>query len=133
MADQSARTTTTLVRGLGGASLGLGLSELLAPAKVADVAGINDTNRSRAVIRALGLRECAHAAAVLFGPNRLVWTRVAGDALDLTLLVTALAKSGHRQRRPRGTASALALSVIGATDLYAALRTTGNGDRHTHG
>lgn len=129
MADHSARTTATLVKGLGGASLGLGLSELLAPAKIAAVAGINNTPRSRAVIRALGLRECGHAAAVLFGPGELVWTRVAGDALDLTLLGVASAKSIHPRRRRRGAVSALALTVIGAVDVYTALRAT-DGGRH---
>ncbi|HEY1839167.1 MAG TPA: malate dehydrogenase [Mycobacterium sp.] len=127
MTDLAAHTTTTtLVKGLGGASLGLGLSELLAPTKVAAIAGINDTSRSRVVIRALGMRECGHAAAVLSGPSELVWTRVAGDVLDLALLGSALARSNHRRRRQRGTASALALVVIGAVDLYTALRTTGS-------
>lgn len=122
-----------LVKGLGGASLGLGLSEIVAPAKVAALAGIDETRRSRPVIRALGLRECGHAAALLFGPSKLVWTRVAGDALDLALLGAALAKSGPGRRR-RGAASAVALAGIAAADLYAALRTTGgNGGRHAHG
>ena len=110
MSESSTNTTETLVKGLGGASLGLGLSEILAPAKVAAMAGIDETDRSRPVIRALGLRECAHAAALLFGPSKLVWTRVAGDALDLTLLGAALAKSSNG-RRPRGTASAIARPV----------------------
>lgn len=133
MSDPSAKTTTALVKGLGGASLGLGLSEILAPAKVAAVAGIDETDRSRAVITALGLRECAHAAALLFGPNKLVWTRVAGDILDVSLLGTALVKSNGSRRARRGTASMVALGVIGAADLYAALHTTRNGGRHAHG
>jgi uncharacterized membrane protein len=133
MSDSSANTTTTLVKGLGGASLGLGLSEILAPSKVAAAAGIDETGRSRAVIRALGLRECAHAAALLFGSSKLVWTRVAGDILDVSLLGAALAKSDNGQRRRRGTASAVALAGIAAADLYAALRTTGNGGRHANG
>lgn len=130
MADDSSDTTAALVKTLGGASLGLGLSELLSPATVAAVAGINNTGRSRAVIRALGLRECGHAAAVLLGPSELVWTRVGGDVLDLTLLGVALSKSIHPRRRQRGTIAALALAVIGAADLYTALRTTRSNGRH---
>lgn len=132
MNNSSASTTATLVKGLGGASLGLGLSEILAPAKVAGLAGIDQTGRSRSVIRALGIRECGHAAALLFGPAPLVWTRVAGDALDLSLLGAALAKRRQGGRR-RGAASAVALAGIAAADLYAALRTTRNGDgRHAN-
>jgi uncharacterized membrane protein len=135
MSDPSDQTTAALAKGLGGASLGLGLSELLAPGKVAAATGIDETSRSRLVIRALGLRECGHAAALLFGSSKLVWTRVVGDALDLTLLGAALAKSGNGRpdRRRRGVASAVALAGIGAADLYAALRTTRHHGRHANG
>lgn len=123
--------TDPLVKSLGGASLGLGLTEVLAPGKVAALAGVDETGRSRPVIRALGLRECGHAAALLFGPQRLVWTRVAGDALDLALL--GVGAAGSRGRRGRAAVSAAALAAIGAADLYAALRTTRNGGRHANG
>ena len=131
MSDSSSDTTATLVKGLGGASLGLGLTEVLAPGKVTALAGVDDTSRSRLVIRALGLRECGHAAALLFGPNKLVWTRVAGDALDLALLVTGLANS-RRGNRGRGAVTAVALVGIAGADLYAALRTTRNGGAGRH-
>ncbi|OBI98528.1 SRPBCC family protein [Mycobacterium asiaticum] len=123
MNDSAATTTTSLVKGLGAASLGLGLSEVLAPGKVAALAGVDETQRSRTVIRALGLRECGHAAALLLGSEKLVWTRVAGDVLDIAVLAAGVARRGPGRRR-RGIASAAALSVIGAADLYAALRTT---------
>jgi uncharacterized membrane protein len=132
MGKSAANTTTTLVKGLGGASLGLGLSEVLAPSKVATLAGIDENSRTRPVIRALGLRECGHAVALLLGPSKLVWTRVAGDALDLALLGAAVANRGQG-RRARGAMSAVALAGIGAADLYAALRTTGDGGRHADG
>jgi uncharacterized membrane protein len=131
MSDSSSDTTAALVKGLGGASLGLGLTEVLAPGKVTALAGVDDTTRSRLVIRALGLRECGHAAALLFGPNKLVWTRVAGDALDLALLITGLANS-RRPRRGRGAVSAVALAGIAGADLYAALGTTRNGGAGRH-
>ena len=124
-------TKTALVKGLGGASLGLGMSEVLAPAKVAALAGIDANGRTRPVIRALGLRECGHAAALLFGPSKLVWTRVAGDALDVALLGVGAANHGERGRRT--AVSAAALVGIAAADLYAALRTTRNGGRHANG
>ncbi len=132
MSEGSDRVTTTLVKGLGVASLGLGLSEVLASKRVAALAGVDDTSRSRPIIRALGLRECAHAAALLFGPNQLVWTRVAGDALDLALLVAGVANR-ERGRRGRGVLAAAALGGIGGVDLYVALRTLGQRSAGRHG
>ncbi len=133
MSDTSSATTDALVKGLAAASLGLGVSEVLAPRKVAALAGVDDTGRSRSVIRALGLRECGHGAALLLGPNKLVWTRVAGDVLDVGVLLAGVAKRRPGQRR-RGTVSAIALAGIGALDLYAALRTTRvNGSTGRHG
>ncbi|MDD4868334.1 MAG: SRPBCC family protein [Mycobacterium sp.] len=125
MSDRSAMTTATLAKALAGASFGLGLSELLAPGTVARVAGVADTGVSRRVIRALGVRECGHGAALLAGPDSLVWTRVAGDVLDVGLLLAGVAGRGRGGRR-RGMVSALALAGIGGLDLYTALRTTGN-------
>lgn len=122
MSDQSGDTTATLVKALGGASFVLGVSELLAPGKVAAIAGVDDTTRSRRVIRALGVRECGHGAALLAGPDKLVWTRVAGDVLDMALLVAGVAARGPGRRR-RGTICAAALSGIAGLDLYTAMRT----------
>jgi uncharacterized membrane protein len=133
MNDSAASTTATLVKGLGAASLGLGLSELLAPGGIAALAGVDETPRSRAVIRALGLRECGHAAAILLGSEKLVWTRVAGDVLDVAVLAAGVARRGPGRRR-RGIIAAAALSVIGGVDVYAALRTTSHDQaRHASG
>ncbi|MEM6106300.1 malate dehydrogenase [Mycobacterium sp. 050272] len=126
MTDSSGKTTTALVNGLGGASFGLGLSEIVAPGKVAALAGVDDTRLTRRVIRALGVRECGHGAALLGGPARLVWTRVAGDVLDLALLAVGVARR-ERGRRRRGAVAGVALTGIAAVDLYTALRTTSNG------
>jgi hypothetical protein len=128
MTDPSGNTTATLVNGLGAASLGLGLTEIVAPGKVAALSGVDDTKLTRRVIRALGVRECGHGAALFGGPNALVWTRVVGDILDLTLLSVGVARRG-RGRRRRGTIAGIALAGIGAVDLYAALRATSNGSR----
>lgn len=130
--DSRARITSVLVRGLGAASLGLGLTEVLAPHKVAALAGVTDSGRTRSVIQALGLRECGHAAALLCGPDKLVWTRLAGDALDTALLVAGVVRRGPGRRR-RGIMSAVALAGIGGADLYVALRTTGTRNSATGG
>lgn len=128
MSDGNRDATTTLVRALSGASFGLGVSELVAPGKVAAVAGVDDTARSRRVIRALGVRECGHGAALLGGPPKLVWTRVAGDVLDMALLIAGVVARGPG-RRHQGTMSAVLLTGIAGLDFYTALRTTGNGAR----
>ncbi|OBA70995.1 hypothetical protein A5641_11280 [Mycobacterium sp. 1554424.7] len=133
MSDRPGNATAPLVKALAGASFGLGLAELAAPEKVAAVAGVDDTRVSRRVIRALGARECGHGAALLGGSDRLVWTRVAGDALDVALLLAGVAARG-RGRRRQGAISAAVLGGIGAVDLYTALRTTRNGGaRHANG
>lgn len=135
MSDPASKTTSALAKGLGVASLGLGLGEVLAPGKVVALAGIDDTRRTRAVTRALGVRECGHGAALLAGSPKLVWTRVAGDALDIALLVTGLRRSnGHvAERSRRGTLTAVALTAIAGADLYTALRTTGGTDHSDTG
>ncbi|OBK31106.1 hypothetical protein A5634_14860 [Mycobacterium asiaticum] len=126
--------TTALVKGLGVTSLGLGLTEILAPGRVAAVAGVDETPTARKVIRALGVRECGHAAALLAGPDKLVWTRVAGDVLDTAVLAAGVLRRGPGRRR-RGIAALSVLTAIGAADLYAALRTTrtDEGGRHSGG
>ncbi|PJE02216.1 MAG: cyclase [Mycobacterium sp.] len=123
MNDPAAGKTATLVKGLGVASLTLGLSELVAPGRIAALAGVDETPRSRAVIRALGMRECGHGAALLAGPDQLVWTRVAGDVLDVAFLAAGVIRRAPGRRR-RGLVTAAALTAIGGADLYAALRTT---------
>jgi uncharacterized membrane protein len=126
MTDQSGKTTRTLVKALAGTSFGLGLAELVAPGKVAEIAGVDDTARSRRVLRALGARECGHGAALLGGSDKLVWTRVAGDVLDTALLVAGVAARGPGRRR-RGVITTAVLTGIGGLDLYTALRTARNG------
>ncbi|BDE16934.1 hypothetical protein MKCMC460_57940 [Mycobacterium sp. 20KCMC460] len=109
----------------------LGLSEILAPSGVAAVAGVEDTRRSRAVIRALGVRECGHGAALLVGPPQTVWTRVAGDVLDLAVLAVGVARRAPGTRR-RGAVTAIALAAIGGVDLYAALCTSRGDEQPRH-
>ena len=80
-----------LARGLGWFSIGLGLAELLAPRGIARVAGLRGNTGS---IRLFGLREIASGIAIFTQGRRpagAVWSRVAGDALDLACLGAAFA------------------------------------------
>src|SRR5215216_7214197 len=78
-----------LAKGLGWFSIGLGLAELLAPRAIANISGVS--NARTGLIRLYGLRELA-AGVMIFSqenPAAGVWSRVAGDALDLASLGNA--------------------------------------------
>lgn len=128
MSSQTVSATRNLVKGLRGASVGLGVTEIVAPGKVAAMSGVPDNRRSRSTIRALGLRELGHAAALYFGPSQLVWTRVAGDAIDLAALGAGL--SNRAASRARGAAAAVGLVGITAVDVFAAVKAQRDGNGH---
>ncbi|WP_235907777.1 cyclase dehydrase [Siccirubricoccus phaeus] len=101
-----------MARGLGWFSLGLGLVELLAPQAVSRTLGLRGQER---LIAAYGAREVATGVGLLLSrdPEPWLWGRVAGDALDVGTLATAL-----DGRRPRQEAAGLAmLAVLGVTAL----------------
>jgi uncharacterized membrane protein len=117
-----------LARGLGWFSIGLGLAELASPQSVAQLVGIEDGARTRALIRGYGAREIANGVAILSQPDaRWLWARVAGDVVDLSSLVAALQRPGETDRRKGRVALSLA-SVAGVmvADIFAA-RQLGSG------
>src|ERR1041384_575160 len=75
-----------LARGLGWFSIGLGLTELLAPRAIAKISGVS--NKHTGLIRLYGLRELASGIGIFSSkkPTEAVWSRVAGDAIDLVSL-----------------------------------------------
>jgi uncharacterized membrane protein len=88
----------TLANALGWFSIGLGLSQLLAPRTVARTAGVAD---HPALLRTLGMREVITGVGILgqSRPTGWLWARVAGDAMDLALLGIAAASSKNRRNR----------------------------------
>ena len=85
-----------LARGLGWFSLALGAAELLAPSKLCRALGVPDR---KGLVRSYGAREVASGVGILaLGRRRApwVWSRVAGDALDLTTLGAAWRRSSRR-------------------------------------
>jgi uncharacterized protein YndB with AHSA1/START domain len=118
-------------RGLGWFSIGLGLAELAAPRGMASVIGV--PNRSL-LLRMLGLREIVSGVGILSQQRRApwLWSRVAGDAMDLALLGAAL----RSPKAARGRVEAAAAAVLGVTAVDAlsswrhsgASRSRGNGD-----
>jgi uncharacterized membrane protein len=88
-------------RGLGWMSLGLGVAQLAVPDTVRRISGVDDSPTSRAVVPLVGARELVHAAGLLTSRRKGIWawTRVMGDAMDLTSLGMAIAHRGGRRRR----------------------------------
>ena len=119
-----------LAKGLGWFSIGLGVAELLAPKAIAKVCGVSNTHTG--LIRVYGLREIA-AGVMIFSqenPAAGVWSRVAGDALDLASLGKAFASpSANKGRVTFATANVLAVTAL---DLIAAKQLSTNGSHGIH-
>jgi hypothetical protein len=113
-----------LAKGLGWFSLGLGVPQLLAPQQVTRFMGIAGTRRNQVIMRAVGLREVAGAVGILQHPRpaRFLFARVAGDAMDLLLLRTALRAEGNA--RHRVAAAAAAVTGIAVLDVIASAKTS---------
>ena len=101
--------------GLGLFSVGLGMAEVLAPRAMARLVGIEQSERTPSIVRAFGAREIGSGVAILMQPHRAapMWSRVAGDAVDLSYLASAFRAEGSDVRR----AAAAMAAVIGVTAL----------------
>lgn len=112
-----------LARGLGWFSVAFGAAEVLSPRAVGRIAGFQGDNTG--LIRLYGLREIASGLGIFAQkrPAAAVWSRVAGDALDLASLGAAFGSPRADKRRVAlATASVLgvtALDIICARQLTA--------------
>lgn len=111
-----------LANALGWFSIGLGLAQVAAPGRVADLIGVEDDARNRTLMRALGIRELTSGVGILTRqrPAGWVWARVAGDVMDLALLGTAMGSS--KAQRNRTIAAAAAVLGVAALDVVAGQR-----------
>lgn len=109
----------SLSRFLGFFSIGLGLAEVLAPRAVARLTGV----RRLALLQAYGLRELAAGIGILNNtqPSGWLWSRVAGDAMDLITLARNLGEAGAQERK-RTLTSLLAVAGVTTLDVAAAAR-----------
>jgi uncharacterized membrane protein len=118
--------TRRLVDGLGLFSLGLGTTQLVAPDAVNRLVGVEDGERSRAVQRWFGgAREVATGAGIESRrrPGLWLWTRVAGDVLDLSMLGGVVGGQARRPDARRRAAMAMAtVAGVLVVDVVAALR-----------
>ena len=120
----STARSDSLGRALGWASAGLGLPLVLRPGDATAAVGIGSSPRHRTLATLVGVREFMAAGALLARPSSIwLWSRVAGDAMDLTLLGRALRHHDGRGRR-RTAATTAAVAAIAAVDLYAAATRT---------
>jgi uncharacterized membrane protein len=95
-----------LARALGWFSIGLGITEMTAPATVARLAGLNG---NRGLVRILGMREIAQGLGILSRrkPVGWLWSRVFGDVIDLAVLGRAAASPEANKGRVAAAAAAL--------------------------
>lgn len=103
---------------LGWFSLALGAVELVAPRAIKRWAGAPGP---KILLQAYGLREIAAGMLILFSrrPEHMMWTRCAGDLLDVATLIPAL----RRRNRHRIGGKAAMVFVLAATalDFWAAM------------
>jgi uncharacterized membrane protein len=103
--------------GLGWFSIGLGVAELLAPGPVARTIGLKGVGVSRTVTRLVGVREIASGVGILRErrPVGWMWSRVAGDVMDLALLGAGFtARRANRKRLAAAAAGVLGVTVVDA-------------------
>jgi uncharacterized membrane protein len=114
---------------LGYFSIGLGLAEVLAPDAMSRLIGVKRPDETtHRTMQLMGLRELSHGVAILTNqrPAKSVWSRVAGDALDLALLArTAANPENDRGRVLFATANVLAVAAL---DVIAARRLSNQPD-----
>src|SRR5262245_2430912 len=104
-----------LARGMGLFSIGLGMFEIIAPHKLSRLIGIKKDHRG--LVRLLGAREIASGIGLLTQrrPDVAAWSRVGGDAIDLSLLGAAFTMP--KSNRNRLAATTAALAGVTALDL----------------
>lgn len=104
----------SLTRFLGWFSMGLGTAQVTAPRLLSRIVGANPDGSSPRLMRLMGVRELAHGTGILARPRPTawLWSRVAGDALDLALLVlTAVRNPRRRGRTAFAAANVVAIAV----------------------
>jgi len=120
-------TADRLAKALGWFSIGLGLTELIAAERITRALGMEG---KEFLVRAYGVRELGHGVISL-SPDKHVGlsSRVAGDALDIVTLMTAM-----RRDNPKRDSVGVALAaVIGVTllDIIGAQMIAARHSRHS--
>jgi uncharacterized membrane protein len=111
-----------IAKALGWFSIGLGLSQIASPRRVTRLVGMPDTERNRTAMRLFGMRELTSGLGILGKrrPTRWVWSRVAGDAIDLAALAKTFSSS--RANRNRVAAATTAVAAVTLLDYLTGQR-----------
>jgi hypothetical protein len=118
--DSSHRSSSeALARFLGWFSIGLGVTELLAPRSLTRMLGMEGAED---LVRAYGLREIATGIGALKAENPApwIWGRVGGDALDIATV--AMGERDDNPQKQNVSMAILALIGVAALDLAVAAR-----------
>ncbi len=120
--SRSARTrreNPMVPRSLGWLSLGLAAAACLAPGALSRLTGLRHRGP---LLRAIGVRELVSGIGLLTQENPTPWllSRVAGDAIDLAVALSALRASSPQRGRTLGTVGILA--AVMAADLAASVQ-----------
>jgi uncharacterized membrane protein len=103
-----------LARALGWFSIGLGLLEICAPRRLAKIIGVKS---QPSLLFTLGLREISSGIGILSNrkQKKWLWSRLAGDVIDLSLLGSALGSKSTHKRSAIATSTAVAgIAVLDA-------------------
>jgi len=116
-----ARDKDTLALFLGWFSIGLGTAQVTAPRAMCKLVGARGEGTAANLMRLIGMREIAQGVGILTRPRPTMWlwSRVAGDGIDLSLLgLTAV-----RNKEGRIRTAFAAVNVLGVTvpDVFEAL------------
>jgi hypothetical protein len=113
-----------LAKGLGWFSLALGVAELIAPGRITRALGMEG---NEAIVRAYGAREMASGLLTLSSDKQAgLWSRVAGDGLDVATLMTGL-----RDDNPKRDNVRLAIVMVAGVALLDLLGAQSTTARHT--
>jgi hypothetical protein len=112
-------TARTMATALGWFSIALGAAELLAPRALAQWLGMR---HGAPILKTYGARGVAAGVGILALPNKSpgIWSRVAGDALDIATLVS-IAIENPVKKRNVAIACAAVLGATGADIACATL------------
>jgi hypothetical protein len=113
-----ARQKDELARFLGWFSVALGAAQLSAPRAMCRLVGADAEGLAPKVMRAMGLRELTQGIGILVRPKPTgwLWSRVAGDGLDLSLLGVIAAR--HPSRRARTGFAIANVLPIAVADVF---------------
>src|SRR5947209_6012440 len=112
-----------MARNLGWFSLGLGALEIFAPGRITRALGVEGRE---GLVRAYGFREVGAGMLSLSIEKKAgLWSRVAGDALDIATLM-----AGLRNGNPKKGNVAMALMMVGGITLLDVAAAMEVGARH---